>query len=54
MQCEALFQKGFHIADGKCGGKIEGKIKEKVESARAMLAEGFDMATIARLIKLAT
>ncbi len=33
-------------------GKIEGKIEEKFETARAMQAEGFDIATIARLTKL--
>ncbi|MFI3222020.1 MAG: PD-(D/E)XK nuclease family transposase, partial [Methylococcaceae bacterium] len=33
-------------------GKIEGKIEEKYETAIAMLAEGFDVATIARLTKL--
>ena len=35
-------------------GKSEGKIEEKFETARAMQAEGFDIATIARLTKLTT
>ena len=42
------------FADGKVEGKIEGKIEEKFETARAMQAEGFDIATIARLTKLTT
>ena len=35
-------------------GKVEGNIEEKFETARAMQAEGFDIATIARLTKLTT
>jgi len=35
-------------------GKVEGKIEGKFETARAMQAEGFDIATIARLTKLTT
>ena len=42
------------FADGKVEGKIEGKIEGKFETARAMQAEGFDIATIARLTKLTT
>ena len=33
-------------------GKAEGQMIEKFETARAMLAEGFDVATVARITKL--
>jgi predicted transposase/invertase (TIGR01784 family) len=33
-------------------GKIEGQMTEKVETARAMLAKGFDVCTIAEITKL--
>ena len=40
------------FADGEQQGIVKGKIEEKFETARAMQAEGFDIATIARLTKL--
>ena len=38
--------------EGKAEGKAEGQMVEKFETARAMLAEGFDIATVARITKL--
>ena len=39
-------------AEGKAEGRAEGKAEGRIEVAREMLAENFDVATIARMTKL--
>jgi predicted transposase/invertase (TIGR01784 family) len=39
-------------AEGKAEGKIEGETTKAIEIAKAMLAEGFDLATIAKITQI--
>jgi predicted transposase/invertase (TIGR01784 family) len=51
-EAKAVTDTAFY--DGKAEGKIEGATSKAIEIAKTMLAEGFEITTIAKITKLTT